>query len=226
MPTPAWNAIGGMPLIVTGTGGGASPSDIYGSRVGPIPGVNGPSLNSVYPNLSGTNSAASGALMSELTGHLSPQTLAAINDAAASFGVSSGMPGSGLAMNRYPRDVGLATEDLIHRGIGDYASLVPSVSATQTVSPAQSASLNTEINATNAVNAAAPNPASAGTYAQQLFDRYLGQMSRPSGGTGSTMPWYAQAVNAGGSGWGPAAGVTTTRTNRDNPLGLLPPGGF
>lgn len=185
-------------------GGGGGGSNVYGSRVGAIPTVNGPGLNQAYPNLSGTNAQLSSALSSELTGQLSPQTIAAINDAAASYGVSSGMPGSGLAMNRYPRDIGLASEKLIHQGIGDYAGVIPAVSSTQTVSPYQQAGLNAEINATNATNAAAPDPAAAGSYAQQLFDKYLASLSRPSGGTGGrsgSQPWYMQGAN-NAPGWG------------------------
>jgi hypothetical protein len=179
-------------------------SNIFGSRVGAIPPITGPNLGGVYPNLSGTNAALSSSLASELTGQLSPQTIAAINDAAASWGVTSGMPGSGLAMNRFPRDIGLASEDLINRGIGNYSSVIPSVSATQTVSPAQAAPLNTEIAAMNAINAAAPDPAAAGSYAQNLFDRYLKSLSTPAGGTGSAgVPWWAQ-----GSGFGQGAGGT------------------
>jgi hypothetical protein len=184
-----------MPTSIAGSSGG---SNVFGSRVPAIPLVSGPSLNQAYPNLSGTNAALSSALTSELTGQLSPQTIAAINDAAASYGVTSGMPGSGLATNRFPRDIGLTTEGLMHQGIGDYSGAIPAVSSTQTVNPSTQAGLNTEINATNATNASAPDPTAANTYAQQLFDRYLRSMSRPSGGTGSTgnLPWYQQG-NAG-----------------------------
>lgn len=196
-----------MPANYLAGGGGAllaNPgSQVFGSRVGQVPTINGPSLSAAYPNLSGTNAALSSALTSELTGQLSPQTIAQINDAAASFGVSSGMPGSGLAMNRFPRDIGLTSEQLMHQGIGDYSSAIPAVSATQTVNPSQAANLNTEINAFNATNAASPDPAAAGTYAQQLFDKYLSSLSRPSGGTGgvSSVPWYMQGSN-NAPGWG------------------------
>lgn len=189
---------------------------VFGQRVPSIPQVGGPSLSSVFPNLSGANAAASGALASELTGQLSPQTIAAINDAAASYGVTSGMPGSGLAQNLFPRSIGLATEQLQHQGIGDYSSLIPSVSGTQTVSPAQAAPLNAEIQAMNATNASAPDPAAAGSYAQQLFQQYLSSLSRPSGGTGGPgsaqgLPWWQQTTTPGGAPeWGPQ--ITTTRT--------------
>lgn len=178
-------------------------SAIYGSRVGAIPTPptpTGPSLAAMYPNLSGTNAAASSALMSELQGQLSPETLANIRNSAATYGVTSGMPGGEMSRFRGLRDVGLTTEQLQHQGINDYSSLIPSVSATQTVNPAQGANLqaganalNTEINATNATNAAAPDPASAQTYAQQLFNQYLNRNSGPAGGTGR--PWWAPTGN-------------------------------
>lgn len=129
-------------------------------------------LGSVYPNLSGTNAAASQAILGELRGQLSPETLANINNAAATYGVTSGMPGSGLAINKGPRDIGLATEDLQRKGVQDYNATIPTVSGTQTVSPA----LQTEIADRNSVYAAAPNPRDAQTYAQDLFNKYLATM--------------------------------------------------
>lgn len=172
-----------------GSSGGAS--DIFGSRVSPTPLVTGPTLNAAFPNLSGVNAAASGALTSELTGQLSPQTMNNIQNAAAQFGITSGMPGSQFAFSKYPTDIGLATEALQHQGIGDYSSLIPSVASTQTVNPNTMASLNAEIDSMNRINAAAPNPAAAGSYAQELFDKYLKQLQGPAGGTGTT-PWYEQ----------------------------------
>jgi hypothetical protein len=145
----------------------------------------------VYPNLSGTNAATSSALLSELQGQLSPETLANIRNAEATYGVTSGMPGSDLARYRGVRDIGLTTEQLQRQGLADYSSIIPTVSATQTVTPAQQAQLqagqnqlSTDIAGFNAVNASAPNPASAGSYAQQLFEQYLNRESSPAGGTG------------------------------------------
>src|SRR5258705_11321838 len=93
-------------VLRTGTnvpGAPSGASNIFGSRVPPIPPITGPTLNQAYPNLTGTNAGLSSALMSELSGQLSPQTQASIADAAASFGVSSGMLLSILVLNRFPR---------------------------------------------------------------------------------------------------------------------------
>lgn len=206
-----------MPVSATGLAGG--PGNIFGSAPGPIatPNPYG-NLSSVYPNLTGTNAAASSALMSELQGVLSPQTMDSIHNAAALFGVGSGMPGSGLMSNNYAKNIGLTTEGLQHQGLADYSGLIPAVSSTQTVNPATQA----EISATNAQNAAAPNPSAIASYAQTLFDKYLNKLSGPAGGRGaysgtysgasSNLPWYAQAANTTGSGWGPAASAVTTHT--------------
>lgn len=147
-------------------------------------------LKKVFSALPDANKELGGAILSKLRGELSPQTIANIQDQAARFGVASGMPGSGLAMNRNLRDLGLATEAQIQSGINAYNQSIPTISGTQTVSPA----LQAQIAETNAINAAAPNPAQAQGYAQGLFAQYLRKMSRPSGGTGG----YSMG---GGGGW-------------------------
>jgi hypothetical protein len=172
----------------------------FGTVPGPI-GVPSPSadLSAIYPNLSGTTAAASAALMNELTGQLSPATIRAIQDAAATYGVTSGMPGSGLSQNRFARDLGLATEDLQRKGLQDYSSLIPTVSATQTVPPA----LQTEIASANALNRSAPSPAAAQSYALDLFNRYLATLRGPQAGTGTRVsnpnertPWQEDPLIA------------------------------
>src|SRR5207244_9608862 len=64
-------------------------------------------ISSVFPNLGGINKQASSNILSKLRGQLSPETQAALQDASARFGISSGMPGSGLQRNRTGRDLGL-----------------------------------------------------------------------------------------------------------------------
>jgi hypothetical protein len=129
-------------------------------------------LGNVYPNLSGTNAAASAALTSRLQGQLSPDTLKQIQDASATFGVTSGMPGSGLAQNRSLRDVGLMSEQVQGQGLQEYGPVLGAASRTQTVSP------ETEIGVAeqNALNLAAPNPAAASSYATGLFEHYLSSL--------------------------------------------------
>lgn len=136
-------------------------------------------LGKVYPGLGAANAAVSRNIASQLSGQLSPATQAAIQDASAQFGVSSGMPGSGLARNRTVRDLGLATEALQDQGLKNYLAAIQSISGTQTVNP----SLQTEINTQNALNRAAPDPTQAAMYSKSLFDQYLANLRGPGGGT-------------------------------------------
>jgi hypothetical protein len=138
-------------------------------------------LGAQFPNLSGTNSALSGDINAKLGGTLSPGTTNALQDAAATFGVASGMPGSGLSWNSLYGNLAGAAENQEQEGIADYNSTIPTISNTQTVSPA----LQTEIATQNAIDAAAPDPTASASYAEDLFQNYLQQMEGPAGGTGS-----------------------------------------
>lgn len=170
------------------TGGGSS--DVFGRRPTPLtPPDPYSDLSKVYPNLSGTNAQLSSDVLSKLKGELSPATVNAIQDAAARFGITSGMPGSGLQWNKSLRDIGLTSEQVQQQGIQDYTNVVPTISRTQTLDPA----LQTEIGTQNALWASGPDPAAAGTYAQNLFDKYLASMRSPAGGTGGGSPWEQSA---------------------------------
>ena len=183
--------------------GGAQPyqysNSAFGTKVAPTP-MPDPygDLSKIYPNLSGTNAQMSGDIMSQLQGQLSPETLQNLQDSAATFGVNSGMPGSQLSGYGGLRNLGLATEDLQNKGIANYNATIPTISSTQTVNPA----LQSEINSQNAINAAAPDPGRAASYAQGMFDKYLKMMeneqTQPQGGTSNapnnkyTMAYGAQ----------------------------------
>jgi hypothetical protein len=134
-------------------------------------------LSKVYPNLGPTQDQLSQDIMSRLQGQLSPDTIANIENAAATFGVQSGMPGSGVANAIAPRDIGLMSQQLQQQGIGDFASILPMLSSTETVSPA----LQTQIAERNAQMAATPNPQLAGQYAKHLFDEYMKNLTGQGG---------------------------------------------
>lgn len=163
----------------------------FGLVPGPL-GVPGP-YGDIDPAL------VSGAVSSHLEGVLSPEEQAAIQDAGARFGVTSGMPGSGLARNRTVRDIGLATGQRQAQGLSEYNALVPG------------AAFKNEIASQNALNAAAPDPAQAASYAKSLFDQYLnsirgaGRIS-PAGGTTPG----ASIFNLGGAPTNPAGGTVPT----------------
>lgn len=167
-----------MPQMVSVGSSGGNP---FGTKVDQVPMPNPFSdLSSVYPNLSNTNAQLSSNVMSALKGQLSPETIAAIQDNAARFGVQSGMPGSGLQRNLTLRDLGLATEARQDQGAQQYGSLIPVISGTQTVRPETQFNVNLQ----NAVNRAAPDPGAAASYAQQLYNQYLNASRSPAGGTG------------------------------------------
>jgi len=118
-----------------------------------------------------------------------PATIAAIQDAGARFGVSSGMPGSGLVWNKTLRDIGLTSEDVQNQGLNAYNAIIPTISRTQTVAP----ELQAEIADRNATYAAAPDPGAAQSYAEELFNKYLGSTgggSSGGGGGGGAAPWW------------------------------------
>lgn len=189
-------------------GGGASGGTAFNlnpaptSGVGPFGAVPGQlglpdpmgDLTKALPGLPKVNEAATGVLMSQLNGELSPQTVNAIQDAAARFGVSSGMPGSGLAWNRALRDLGLSVEGQQQKGLQNYGPFIGTVSGTQTLNPG----LQAEIANTNAINAAAPDPTKAASYAQMLFQQYLQSIGGggPAGGTGAFSNPYSNGVSA------------------------------
>jgi hypothetical protein len=98
--------------------------------------------------------------------------------------------------------------------INDYNKIIPTVSSTQTLSP----QLQLEVAGTNALNASAPNPATAQSYAQQLYDKYAAAARGPGGGTGGasgpgagTMPTTGTGTTGNGMGTGP--GQMTSASN-------------
>ena len=169
----------------------------YGSVPGSIANPNPfGDLSALYPNLAGTNTQVSDNIMHELQGDLSPSTVNNIRNHAASFGVSSGMPGSQFQGYQGLANLGLTTEKLQGQGLQDYLSDITGLSKTQTVDPA----LQTEIATQNSVWNAAPDPAAAAKEQQNLFDEYLKKTMSPAGGTGAGggggAPWWQSGSNA------------------------------
>lgn len=156
-------------------------------------------LSAHLPGLANLNAGASGVVQSQLSGELSPETQAAIQDAAARFGISSGMPGSGLVGYRTARDFGLTAMQLQQQGLQNYGPLIGAISSTQTLNPA----LQNEIASQNAINAAAPDPSQAGSYAKNLFDQYLATIGQNRGG-GTTR---VGGTGGGGGGQGSGTGI-------------------
>lgn len=182
--------------VSPGTQGG---SGAFGSVPGNISLPNpAADLSEQYPNLSGTNSALSGDILSKLSGQLSPATLQQLQNASATSAVNNGMPGSNAIPGTMPyntnlESLGLNSEAQQQQGISDYNSTIPTVSGTQTVAPALQANIAEE----NAINASAPNPAAANSYAQSLYQQYLNSMKGGPGGStfgGTSRPSTASPI--------------------------------
>jgi hypothetical protein len=195
---------------------GAAPTRGQGA-FGAVPGQIGvpPSTytqtTNAIPSLGPAGNAAGTAIQNQIAGKLSPATLAALRDAAATYGVSTGVPGSQFQNYDWLQSLGLNTENQVNTGIGNYNKTLTTVAGTQT-DPNLAASIADR----NATYAAAPDPAAAASYAQGLFDKYLQSLKTPAGGTssaGSTLPWYMQGDNFGAS-LGPGTWQTGPGTYR------------
>lgn len=158
-------------------------------------------LKENVPNYTSLTSGASGAVGNELAGRLSPEAINLIQNKSASMGVGAGMPGSGFSNNQYLASLGLSSEDLVHQGIGDYNNLTGTLGSTQ-----QNPNTLVDVATQNAIDAAAPNPAAAESYAESLFNKYMGQANptpakQPYGGNyftpaggGSPMPYESAYI--------------------------------
>ena len=146
-------------------------------------------LNQNVPNYGALTSSATGDIQSQLNGQINPATQSNIWDSAASRGVSLGQPNSPLSNMIGLNLTGQTSEGLINTGIGNYNSLTGTLGQTQ-----QNPALLANIAETNSINAAAPNPQAAASYAQQLFNEYMQKMNPPQSG-------FYNATPAGGGGF-------------------------
>jgi hypothetical protein len=152
-------------------------ANVFGSNVSPVAMPNpAADLGGQFANLSGTNNSISSMINGQLNGQLSPDTIDAIRNQGAAWGVSAGMPGSQSSSNNMLKNLGLNTMQVQQQGLQNYNSTIPTISKTQTVDP----SLQADVNLQNNVNSAAPNPTAAGTYSQSLFQSYLDKLSGKS----------------------------------------------
>jgi hypothetical protein len=153
-----------LPSFAPNAGYNANPSPQGGSGLfGAVPGaVQMPNpfsdLSKVYPNLAASNTAASGDVMSNLSGILSPDVLNQIQTAGAQNAFSQGLSGSGFAGNELLDAVGQASQQEQSTGEGQYNTVIPQITQSQTVAPSTEA----EIAESNAISAAAPNPTLSG----------------------------------------------------------------
>lgn len=129
-------------------------------------------VQSPLPGVTDLDSQAGSDIAAELGGTLSASTENALQNAAATFGATSGMPGSGLSWNALYGNIAGASEQQQQQGIGNLNS---------TFGPNAQVGLAQQ----NATNNAAPDPTESANYAEQLYNQYLNAMKGPQGGTGS-----------------------------------------
>lgn len=87
-------------------------------------------FSTIYPNAGATQSTVAGNTLNRLRGELSPETLSAIQDHAARFGLGAGIPGSGVS-NAYGRKLlGQTVEGLQSQGLQDYLNTLKTYSGT------------------------------------------------------------------------------------------------
>lgn len=89
-------------------------------------------MSSVYPNLSGISNQASQNILANLRGELSPETINTIQDEAARFGITSGIPMSTLAGSRGLSRLGLTSQQVQEQGLQDFLNTLKSYSGTVT----------------------------------------------------------------------------------------------
>lgn len=172
-------------------------------------------LQNQLPNLSRINHSISNDIYAGANGQLAPGTLADLQDFNASWASQNGLPSnSGIARNRMGRNIGLASQALIDRAIGQYNSFVPTVSGTQTVNPG----LQTQIAEQNSLNDAAPDPTQAGSHAERLFREYQNRIGGGaiggggvSRGGGGGLPWYEQPNPTAGPAAADSMGMIVAR---------------
>ncbi len=166
-----------------------NPSPQGGSGIfGSVPGmIQNPTsiydqLKQNVPNYGALTTSATTGIGSELNGQLSPQTLNNIQNSAAAKGVAGGVPGSQFQQNNELANIGQTTENLQHQGLTDYNQF-SGTAGQQQLAP----ELQYEVASQNALDAAAPNPAAAQSYAQMLFDKYLNPNGSGSSGWQNTV---------------------------------------
>lgn len=184
--TPYTSLLGQYNQVPQPTGGSNSP---YGAVPGttPLPPSIYSQTQAADPGLAGGNDQLNANIISELQGQLSPQVLNNLQDTAARFGVSSGMPGSNatpgsIAFNGNLLNNVQTTQQRQAQGLKDYQSQENLV-AGQQLNP----SLINKVQTDNATLAAAPNPTLAAQTALNNYYAALNAAKGPGGGTGSAL---------------------------------------
>lgn len=157
-------------------GGGGYGGNAYGTKPAqiPLPDTLYKQTAGVAPLLPQLTTGAAGNIQSELNGNLSSGTIDLLKNASAERSVASGMPGSDFGENNYLKSLGLTSEGVSQKGIGDYLSFLTGVGSQQ-LSP----ETQVDVANRNANVAAAPDPAAAAAAQLSIYNQYM----NPAGGT-------------------------------------------
>jgi hypothetical protein len=148
-------------------------------------------------NLPGYQNAVStdmGNIQNNLSGTISPDVIAKMQQQAAERGIATGSPGSPNANAAYLQALGLTSLQLQQLG---HTQLDQQMAATP-IQQTQNTTTNTDLRPQQAVYNAAPNPQAASLAAQQAAQRGMTAGSSMAG----SVPGVSQgAINAATSGW-------------------------
>lgn len=119
--TYSYDPLGGYATTPTPQSG----SGAYGSVPGSvsIPPSIYEQLGSIDPQLADQTGTLNTTILNELSGQLSPETIATIQQNAAQFGAQSGMPGSQFAGNAGLTQLGQSVEKQQTQGESDYLNM-------------------------------------------------------------------------------------------------------
>lgn len=122
------------------------------------------------PGLAALEGGSNAVIAGQTAGQLSPQTINAIKNASASFGVSAGVPGSQFQGHQGLATLGLNVEDVQNQGVGNYLKSLSTVGGLQ-----ENPETIAEVNMHNADLAAAPDPAAAAQHIEDLYQKHWQQ---------------------------------------------------
>ena len=144
------------------------------------------------PGLTALSTPANSVIGGQLAGNLSPETINALKNNSAAYGVTSGTGGSQFAGQQGLASLGLNVEQMQNQGLGNYLNSLKTVGSMQ-LDP----SLVSSINTYNNQLAAAPNPAAAAAQENALWLSRYNLTRSPAGGTATHGPGNINYGNAG-----------------------------
>ena len=171
-----------------------TPTTGSGTAYGAVPGTTAPppsiysQVGGVLPSLPNLTATAGSVVGSELAGTVPTDVTQQIQNQAASWGVSSGMPGSGLSKNLSLRDLGLTSIGQQQAGQSNFLNLLSGLGQQQ-LSP----SLLTDLSQSNAILGSAPDPQMAAQQLMQDYEKYLNPASGSGTSSGGETEYFTPA---------------------------------